>query len=94
MEILIFIFILFCLFVADIIITSIINKYLDTLGHKESFPFDTFSLIFYIMDCVKIQKETGDKKLKKLLFLLVACHAASIILFGSMIFYYWIWPCL
>ena len=80
--------------VVDIIITYKINKHLETLGRKESFPFTTIRIITYIADCVKIQKETSDKKLKNLLLLVITCHAASIILFILWVFYIMIWPCL
>ena len=65
-----------------------IHKHVATLEHKESLTLDKFFYIFYIMDCVKIQKETGDKKLKKLLSLLITCHAVLFLLLVSLPFFY------
>ena len=65
------------LIVALIIIDQKMRKRVDMLGYKKTLATHRlmdFSNIFINMDSIRIQKETGDKELKKLLILSAACN--------------------
>ena len=89
----------FGLFLFLIVVLNIIDhkmrKRVDMLGYKKSLSIHRLldiSNIFINMDSIRIQKETGDKELKKMLILSATCKIVLFLLLLSTPFYYMVWP--